>query len=50
LDQEEALVQSIQDGTQGTASAKQPVEEADPSELPLLLKKLFQVIVICRGL
>jgi hypothetical protein len=26
------------------------VEEADPSELPVLLKKLLQVIVICCGL
>jgi hypothetical protein len=25
------------------------VEEADPSELSVLLKKLFQVIVICFG-
>jgi hypothetical protein len=25
------------------------VKAADPSEMPVLSKKLFQVIVICRG-
>jgi hypothetical protein len=34
-------------GVQGTASVKQ--KESDPSELSVLLKEFFQVIVICCG-
>jgi hypothetical protein len=47
LDQEE---ESVPEEFKELPVQTKAIEEADPSELPVLLKKVFQVTVICCGL
>jgi hypothetical protein len=51
LDQEEELVQLVSEGfKEPPVLNKNAVEEDNPSELPVLSRKLFQVTVISCGL
>jgi hypothetical protein len=50
LDQEEELVQLVpEEFKELPVLSIRATEETYPSDLPVLLQKLFQVIVICRG-